>query len=277
TDMTALVRNSLRSVKQHDAMNVADLEQEVEGWLKKRKIENPWEYTSGLVSIGLDAQKLDQLAAEIAEERHLILFVIIKSSALLYEIYSLLNQVVMGSGRISEIVVALKNYAFLDRDSLEDINVHEGIDDTLIIMKSRLKKGIRVHKNYALHLKKITAVGRELNQVWTNIIDNAVDSMEGEGDITITTKNDNDHIVVQIENNGPEIPKQIQSKIFDPFFTTKEPGKGIGLGLSTSYSIVTEKQKGSITVKSDKNFTCFEIRLPVNLQTTSRTGQNGNF
>jgi signal transduction histidine kinase len=201
----------------------------------------------------------------IKKERQIILNVIIKSAALLYEIHALLNEVVAGSGRISEIVTALKNYSFLDRDAMEQINVHSGIDNTLVILRSKLKKGIQVNKNYAPDLKDITAVGRELNQVWTNIIDNAVDALGGQGEITITTRNEEDAIVVQIENNGPQIPKKIQTKIFDPFFTTKEPGKGIGLGLSTSYSIVTEKQKGSITVMSDKDVTCFEVRLPIRL------------
>lgn len=271
TDMSVLAQQTALSPKNMDSLQRSDKEMELEDWLSQQNIENPWEYKSALVSMGLEKEKLDNLTPLIKDDRRTVFNVIIKSTALLYDIHALLNEVIVGSGRISEIVIALKNYSFLDRDAMEEINIHKGIDNTLVILRSKLKKGIHVNKIYSSNLQKITAVGRELNQVWTNIIDNAVDAMDGKGEITITTKNDGDYIIVQIENDGPEIPKYLQSKIFDPFFTTKEPGKGIGLGLSTSYSIVTEKQKGTITLRSDSISTSFEVRLPVNLDGKERS------
>lgn len=264
-DFSAQAKATATDRKEMDALERSDIETAIEEWLDQRNVESPWEYKAALVMMNMDIEKLNKVAATFNKERQDIFNLILTSSAIIFETYSLLNEVVAGSGRISEIVVALKNYSYLDRDSLEQINVHRGIDNTLVILRSKLRKGIHVNKNYAPNLKEITAVGRELNQVWTNIIDNAVDAMEGKGEITITTRNEDDNVLVQIENNGPQIPKQIQSKIFDPFFTTKEPGKGIGLGLSTSYNIVTEKQNGSIILRSDKDFTCFEVRLPVSL------------
>jgi signal transduction histidine kinase len=264
-DFAVLAKESATNRQEMDALERSDLEAGIEIWIGKIGVENPWECKSALVMMGLDKDKLERVAAAFPPDRLVILSLIITYSAIIFETYSLLNEVVAGSGRISEIVIALKNYSYLDRDSMEQINVHEGIDNTLVILRSKLRKGIQVNKNYAVNLKEITAVGRELNQVWTNIIDNAADAMKGKGEISITTRNEGDEVVVRIENDGPEIPRHLQTKIFDPFFTTKDPGSGIGLGLSTSYTIVTEKQNGSISVRSEEGITCFEVRLPVEL------------
>jgi signal transduction histidine kinase len=143
------------------------------------------------------------------------------------------------------------------------VNIHEGIDNTLVILRSKLKSGIDVHRDYANDLPLITAYGSELNQVWTNILDNAIDSMKGKGEIWIRTKKESNFVVIEMEDNGPGIPLAVQAKIFDPFFTTKEPGKGTGLGLSTSYGIITEKHHGTIHVESKPGSTNFIIKLPI--------------
>ena len=131
------------------------------------------------------------------------------------------------------------------------------------MLRSRLKNGISVECKYSENLPRIQAYGSELNQVWTNIIDNAIDAMNGKGRITIKTYKENQHLVVELKDSGPGIPGDIQSKIFDPFFTTKSVGKGTGLGLNISHNIIVQKHKGEIKVKSKPGETCFQIKLPV--------------
>lgn len=243
-----------------EALTRSDLQTEIEDWLDKYEVDEPWNIAPDLVSLGMNEQKLDDLASKLKPEirKPFVLW-----AATLYPVYSLLNEIKEGSSRISEIVVALKNYSYLGQAPVQNVNIHEGIDNTLVILRNKLKVGINVTKEYDSSLPLITAYGSELNQVWTNILDNAADAMGGKGEIIIRTKKDNNWAVVEIEDNGPGIPEAIQSRIFDPFFTTKAPGKGTGLGLSTTYGIITEKHKGNITVKSKPGSTKFTIKLPL--------------
>ncbi len=180
--------------------------------------------------------------------------------------YSLLHEIREGSGRISQIVGALKNYSYLGQAPIQEVNIHDGIENTLVILRGKMKAGITIHRQYCNDVPIITAYGSELNQVWTNLLDNAIDAMHEEGEITIRTKNEKTFVLIEIEDNGPGIPAAIQSRIFDPFFTTKEPGKGTGLGLSTTWGIITEKHKGTIKVESKPGCTKFIVKLPVNSQ-----------
>jgi signal transduction histidine kinase len=141
--------------------------------------------------------------------------------------------------------------------------VHEGLDNTLIILRSKTKQGIQIVREYAPDLPRITAYGSELNQVWTNIIDNAIDAMDGKGAIAIRTRREGEEVVIEIEDEGPGIPLEIQPQIFDPFFTTKAPGRGTGLGLNISYNIIVEKHGGAIKVDSEVGRTVFQVRLPI--------------
>ena len=132
-----------------------------------------------------------------------------------------------------------------------------------MILRNKLKHGIEVTRDYGADVPPVCAFGGELNQVWTNLLDNAADAMGGKGHLTIRTRREGGWAVVEVVDDGPGIPDAIRGRVFDPFFTTKEPGKGTGLGLSTSYSIVTEKHQGSITVRSVPGSTCFTVRLPI--------------
>jgi signal transduction histidine kinase len=132
------------------------------------------------------------------------------------------------------------------------------------MLRSKLKEGVTVRREYEVDLPRIQAYGSELNQVWTNIIDNAVDAMNGQGDLALRTRQEDQWVVVEIEDNGPGIPDQVQSNIFDPFFTTKAPGEGTGLGLNISHNIIVQKHGGKISVHSVPGKTCFEVRLPIN-------------
>ncbi len=243
-----------------DPLTLSDLEAEVEEWLDDQDVAEPWNVAPYVVRIGFDPKKLDELATKFDED---ILRAIINWVAAMFPVYALLHEISEGSSRISEIVVALKNYSFLGQAPIQQVNIHEGIDNTLVILRNKMKVGITVHRDYSPDLPAIVAYGSELNQVWTNILDNAADAMKGKGEIAIRTRKDGKWVIVEIEDNGPGIPQAVQSRIFDPFFTTKEPGKGTGLGLSTTYGIVTEKHKGTIGVRSQPGSTCFTIRLPI--------------
>ena len=184
-----------------------------------------------------------------------------------YGVHNLISEIGQGSGRISEIVKALKGYAYLDQAPVQEVDVHEGLNDTLVILRGTLKDGITVNKEYAEGLPVIQAFGSELNQVWTNLIDNAAYAMDGKGEITISTHATEGGIQVDIIDNGPGIPPEIQSRIFDAFFTTKPPGKGTGLGLDISHNIIVVKHRGELVVESEPGRTRFTVRLPLDFDT----------
>ena len=179
-----------------------------------------------------------------------------------FMVYTLLGEIGLGAGRISENVKALKSYSYLDQ-APGAVDIHEGLDNTLLILRHKLKSGISVRQEYAHHLPNIQANGSELNQVWANILDNAADALEGQGEITIRTRQDGEWVVIEIEDDGPGVPAEIQSRIFEPFFTTKPAGLGTGLGLDVSYKIIAHNHRGDIKVFSEPGKTCFQVRLPV--------------
>ncbi len=172
-------------------------------------------------------------------------------------VHVLLYEIGQGAARIAEIVTALKGYSFHGETPAQRVDLHEGLDNTLVILRSKLKAGIEVRRDYDRDLPPVEAYGSELNQVWTNLLDNAADAMQGRGQLTIRTRREGRWAVIEIEDDGPGIPEAIQARVFDPFFTTKEPGKGTGLGLATSHAIVTEKHRGRLEVESRPGFTRF--------------------
>ena len=172
-----------------------------------------------------------------------------------------ISEVSVGARRISELVRIVKEYSYLDQAPIQEIVPTEGIADTLILLKHKLKE-ITVHTEFPNDLSSVEAPGRDLNQVWTNLIDNAADAMPSGGTLTITARNDGDNVVVEVADNGEGMPAEVAEKIFDPFFTTKEPGKGTGLGLHTVHNII-HKAGGEISVESNSQGTTFTVTLPV--------------
>jgi signal transduction histidine kinase len=243
-----------------DVLARSDLEAELETWLDDHSINNGWEFTPTLVNLGYNVNELDTLAENFAETQLQAVIAWLNGS---YTIYSLLEEMGQGAGRIAEIVKALKSYTYMDQAPIQAVDVHEGLDDTLVMLRSKLKGGINVQRDYAADLPPIQAYGSELNQVWTNIIDNATAAMQGQGEIILRTGREGKWVVVEIEDNGPGIPAEIQPKIFDPFFTTKPPGEGTGLGLNISHNIIVQKHQGQISVSSQPGRTCFQIKLPL--------------
>jgi signal transduction histidine kinase len=245
-----------------DALMRCECEDEIKIWLEARGIENAWEFTPALVNLGYDNNALAALAENFTAAQIPAVIAWLSNA---YLIYSLLAELGHGSGRMAEIIKALKAYTYMDQAPVQSVDVHEGLDNTLVMLRNKLKMGIDVHRQYAENLPRLQAYGSELNQVWTNIIDNAVDAMQGRGELTLRTRQEEQWVVVEIEDNGPGIPEAVQAKIFDPFFTTKAPGKGTGLGLNISHNIIVQKHKGKIAVHSQPGKTCFEIRLPIDI------------
>jgi PAS domain S-box-containing protein len=257
-----LANDRARNPAELTALARSDMETTLEEWLHGLDIEIGVELVPALVSLGYDQQGLEALAKEFTPSQFAVL---VDWVGIKYEIYRLVGEIGLGTGRIVEIVKALKNYTHMDQAPVQSVDVREGLDNTLIILHNKLKSGVTVVKEYAEDQPVIQAFASELNQVWTNIIDNAVDAMDGEGTLTIRIRWENPWVVVEIEDDGQGIPEENQSKIFDPFFTTKGPGQGTGLGLNISRNLIVKKHRGQISVKSKPGSTCFAVRLPLDI------------
>jgi len=246
-----------------DAVARSDRQYELETWLEEQGVEEAWELAPTLVDLDYDESSLAELLARFDHEQ---LGLVIRWLYATYTVYNLLSEIMQAAGRISEIVKALKSYAYLDQAPIQNVDIHEGMDSTLLILRNKLKAGIRVVREYSPGLPKIHGYGSELNQVWTNLIDNAIDALDGQGQITLRTRQEGDWVVVEVEDNGPGISPDILPRIFDPFFTTKPPGKGTGLGLDISFNIVVNKHRGDIRVTSHPGQTNFQVWLPLNFE-----------
>jgi PAS domain S-box-containing protein len=257
-----IVNDRVKNPVDLTALARSDLETVLEEWLHGLAIENSGDLVSALVSLGYNQNNLELLAKDFTPSQFAVL---VNWMGIKYEIYRLVNEIGLGTGRIVELVKALKTYTHMDQAPVQSVDVREGLDNTLIILHNRLKMGITVVKEYAEELPVIQAFASELNQVWTNIMDNAIDAMEGKGTLTVRTRWENPWVVVEIEDDGKGIPEENQSKIFDPFFTTKGPGDGTGLGLNISRNLIVKKHHGQISVKSKPGSTCFAVRLPLDI------------
>ena len=244
-----------------DTLVRSDMQDEIETALERLAVDDPWSLSPDLVDVGITAQMLSEsLEPFPVEQRAVLLRWLLTTSSiqrLLYEVHA-------GAERISSIVGAMKSYVYLDQAPSQEVDIHKGLDDTLVIMASKIKSKpeLSIHKEYDPDLPAIFGYGSEINQVWTNLLDNAIDAVEPGGTITIRTRMEEDDILVEIIDDGPGIPEDIQDRVFDAFFTTKPPGQGTGLGLDISYNIVTFKHKGDINFSSKPGRTCFTVRLP---------------
>jgi signal transduction histidine kinase len=186
----------------------------------------------------------------------------LKRIASIVTIFGLIQEIDNTTRRITDLVTAIKRYSYMDQSALQEIDLHEDLENTLKIFGHRLKTGITVVRKYAPDLPRVCGYGGELNQVWTNLIDNAIDAMNGKGELTVYTSREFDNAIVEIGDNGPGVAPEIQSRIFDPFFTTKKVGEGTGLGLDTVMRII-RKHHSSIELRSKPGNTCFRVRLPL--------------
>ena len=263
TTHTQLIYQRVKQPIDLDSLARSDQEYEIETWLEDQGIEDAWELAPTLVNIGYSRPELVDMAESFPHEEFTTVAALLCN---MYTTHSLLEEIRQGTSRISGIVKALKSYSYLDQAPTQSVDIHEGLNNTLIILQNKLKTGVQVRREYAEGLPKIEDFGSELNQVWTNIVDNAITAMKGQGEIVLRTYRDDSWVVIEIKDTGPGIPQDIQRKVFDPFFTTKAPGEGTGLGLNISHNIIVQKHKGEIAVYSKPGETCFEVKLPLNFE-----------
>jgi len=242
-----------------DTLARSDCEDQVALSLERHGIAGAWELAPALVGAGCDAKWLEGVAARFPAD---VLPDLLARIAASLAIGSLLQEIEHSTTRITELVRAIKEYTYMDQSPEQEVDVHHGLENTLIMLRYRLKHGIDVQLDFDRSLPKICAHGSELNQVWTNLIDNSIDAMNGQGQLRVRTSRELDRVLVEIVDNGPGIPPEILDHIFEPFFTTKGVGNGTGLGLETARRIVQE-HRGEITVESVPGKTCFQVRLPV--------------
>lgn len=242
-----------------DPLTQSDREDALTDWLEEQGITNGWQLAPTLVSAGVD-ERLHSLADQIPSEALASALTWLEASL---TVTGLVNEVEQTTARISALVKAVKAYSYMDQAPLQEVDLHEGLENTLTILNHKLKHGITVKRDYDKNLPHICAYGSELNQVWTNLIDNAIAAMNGQGEITLRTAQEQDNVLIEIADNGPGIPSAIQHHIFEPFFTTKGVGEGTGLGLDIARRIVLQKHKGDIRFDSKPGDTRFQVRLPI--------------
>ncbi len=241
-------------------MEASDREDEIVDWLDAHDIPAGWDVAPTFVQAGLDVPWLDQLAASV-DQRTLEGAVRWLNYTLESEL--LMNEIEDSTTRISTLVAAAKQYSQMDRAPFQTVDVHELLDSTLLMLGRQIGDKVTVVKEYDRSLPPVPAYAAELNQVWTNLIDNAVAAMNGEGTLTIRTSRDDGWAVISICDTGPGVPEEIRGRIFEPFFTTKPVGEGTGLGLDISWRIVINKHHGDLSLESDPGDTRFVVRLPL--------------
>ena len=241
-----------------DSLERSDCEEAVAACLERHGVARAWELAPALVDAGCEAAWFNRVFAQFPPEALGDLLPRVTASL---TICSLLDEIENSTGRISELVRAIKEYTYMDQGPEQEVDIHHGLESTLLMLRHRLKQGITTKLDFDRTLPKICAQGSELNQVWTNLIDNAIDAMQGKGELRIRTARELDRLLVEIGDNGPGIPPAVRDHIFEPFFTTKGVGQGTGLGLETAARIV-RAHGGEIAVESDPGDTRFQIRLP---------------
>jgi signal transduction histidine kinase len=243
-----------------DPLTRSDREDAVADWLDDHDVPESYDAAGALVDVGFDLEWLEHVAARVPAET---LTAVVRTLVVIATAGSLVDQIERSTTRISELVGSVKSYSYMDQGNMQNVDVQEGLESTLTMLGHKLKTGITVVREYDPALPRIYASGSDLNQVWTNLIDNAIDAMDGKGELHLRTRTDGSEVVVEIGDSGHGIPQELQGRIFDPFFTTKEVGKGTGLGLDIAYRIVAAQHRGDISVRSAPGDTLFTVRLPV--------------
>lgn len=246
-----------------DPMAIADREEEILDWLEDYGVENAWNIAEPLAAGGVDVKLLDTIMERWRDDTTELRDMGIRWLAISFDVMSTIKNGLRGAERISELVQSMKSYSHLDRGAQQWVDIHQGIEDTIKLLTFKLKHGVEIRRCYGENLPQILAYGNELNQVWTNLIDNAIDAMNEKGILEINTSHFKDSIKVEISDTGAGIPDDLQSRIFEPFFTTKGVGKGTGLGLDVVRRIVENRHHGAISLKSQPGKTTFKICLPI--------------
>src|SRR5580692_7152918 len=242
-----------------DALTISDLEDQIDSLLRSHGQNDLWQLAADLARRNIKPEILESLFANLDADAARAALVRIAASV---EIAVLLHEIESSTSRISDLVGAIKEYTYMDQAKVQNVDVVKGLETTLTILNHKLKQGVAVLRDYQRVPLLVNSFGSELNQVWTNIIDNAVDAMGGEGELRVRAYRDDNCAVVEIGDNGPGIPQDVLPHIFEPFFTTKGVGEGTGLGLDTTQRIV-KKLRGNIQVNSQPGDTRFQVWLPL--------------
>jgi signal transduction histidine kinase len=242
-----------------DPLTASDMEDQIDSLLRSHGQNDLWQLAADLARRGVKPVAIESLFANLGADAARAALIRLAASA---EIANLLNGIESSVSRISDLVLAIKEYTFMDQAPVQNVDVVKSLENTLTILNYKLKHGVAVQRDYQRIPLLVNSFGSELNQVWTNIIDNAIDAMHGKGELGIRTYREDDCVVVEIRDNGPGIPAGVKPHIFEPFFTTKGVGEGTGLGLDTVQRIV-KKHRGSIQVESQTGDTRFRVSLPM--------------
>jgi signal transduction histidine kinase len=245
-----------------DALAISDLEEQIDSLLRSHGQNDLWQMAADLARKNVKPEALESLFAILDADTARAALVRIAASV---EVATLLNEIESGTSRISDLVRAIKEYTYMDQTPLQNVDIVKSLETTLTILNHKLKHGVTVERDYQKLPLLVNSFGSELNQVWTNIIDNAIDAMGGEGKLKIRIYREDDFVVVEITDNGPGISPEVRAHIFEPFFTTKGVGQGTGLGLDTVQRIV-KKHRGNIQVNSTPGQTRFQVWLPIAAQ-----------
>jgi signal transduction histidine kinase len=242
-----------------DPLTISDLEDQIDSLLRSHGQNDLWMLAAGLARRNIKPEVVESLFSKLDGDTARAALVRISASV---EIASLLHEIESATSRISDLVGAIKEYTHMDQAPVQNVDVVKSLETTLTILNHKLKQGVVVQRDYQRVPLLVNSFGSELNQVWTNIIDNAIDAMHGKGELRVRTYRDDGCVVVEIGDNGPGIPEEVQAHIFEPFFTTKGVGEGTGLGLDTVQRIV-KKHRGNIQVSSKPGDTRFQVWLPL--------------
>jgi signal transduction histidine kinase len=242
-----------------DALTTSDLEEQIDSLLRSHGQNDLWQLAADLARKCVQPAELESLFAALEPDTARAALVRIAASV---EVANLLNEIESSTSRISDLVLAIKEYTYMDQAPVQNVDIVKSLETTLTILNYKLKRGVVVQREYQKIPFLVNSFGSELNQVWTNIIDNAIDAMSGKGELRVRTYRDDGCVVVEIGDNGPGISPQVQPHIFEPFFTTKAVGEGTGLGLDTVQRIV-KKHRGNIQVDSRPGNTRFQVFLPL--------------
>jgi signal transduction histidine kinase len=265
--LDALGREIEPPAADEDPLSRADREQALSSWLMRHGVVREWTIAPPLAAAGADlawcaqaATVLDGLALQPGLEW----------VASTISVTTLLSELKESTRRISELVAAVKSYSQMDRASMQRIDVTDGLESTLVMLAHKLRDTVTVVREYSADIPMVEAYAAELNQVWTNLIDNAVDAMDGSGTLRVATRAEDDYVVVEIGDTGPGMPPQVAARAFEAFYTTKDVGKGTGLGLDITRRIVVERHGGKITIDSHPGETVLRVHLPVRLHESQR-------
>lgn len=246
-----------------DPIAVRDREEHLLEWLEDYQVTQAWKLAEPLALGGIEVETLNQLMEPWRNDPTELREMGLHWLALSFDVMNMVASGLKGAERISDLVQSMRSYSYMDQGAQQLIDVHEGIENTLRLFSCKLKQGIKIQRNYSQDLPRLLAYGSELNQVWTNLIDNAIDAMDETGTLEIATSFYKDNIQVNIADTGQGIPAEVQSRIFEPFFTTKPVGKGSGLGLDAVRRIIENRHHGSIALNSRPGKTTFTVCLPL--------------